>query len=265
MAIEDANVRVIAGRRYVLTRGAAKPVTPERAESKLTGTVADLVYSEFKAEFLPYRDYRRGTGDTDVIPPEWEGMSFASSFSIGGPDMEMMGLLAKWLKDGGRLVVPANGGNHPDVDGIFLAIQKRSEEDEKERAEQTYSLINGVHASNDYPCWVEASMPRPEIVEGRPVGGLCIMFDLYSGGVISASPEVPDMSSRFYADVSDRPITYGYGDGAIRTRLKWGYDIYVHASKPTARAKYPSLPKDGTVKRGFSMLQGTVSRLLNEL
>lgn len=258
MAIMDAETRIIGNRRYALTQGVKSP-SPVRKDSRLAGTVHDLVYSEYKSEQLPDYGYRRGEGETDVIPGEWNGTTFASHFTLGGPDMEMMGAFIPLLKTGTRIVVPVDD-KQPDVEAIFGHIRQVAASTEESKSENEYGRIDDMAMSRKFPSYLVASMLP---VSKQQQDTFCVFFDLYTGGVISSSQYIPDMSSSFCAQKADKPILYGYGDMATKSAMRWTYTVYAHASPSSDSAKYPTLPKDGTVKKEYITLQKTLTRLLN--
>lgn len=229
---------------------------------------AQVTYAEFKSDFVPLSDYRRGTSDSDVIPSEWDGVSFDAEFGIGGPDMDTMRELIGALNDNARIVLLGDverltcDGDISEQDRHLIGyeIEQRTSKSDADRGIVTYGIKDGIPVAMGFVPYVELSMPTPSVTGDDK--GIDVYADYYDGGIMSGSQYVPSMSVRFGVHKvrvsSDERKTE-------RAYVQWTYSVYVHSARAQEAARYVTLPKDATLKTGYLALQNGVLRSLDAI
>lgn len=235
--------------RILVVRNSVPKLRAYTRNRRFAYTASTITLPELIQGMLPDRKYRRGNGTGDVIPEEWDGVTFDTCFGLGGNDMQFMRDAILVMGTGTTVIVPS------DADAVSAA---------RKYAASVISVPVSHRASEmDYPKESNGTRVTHDGVSpfliatiDIPTGKSSVMLhgDYYDDGVLSHSWLVPSVSFELVVGAPSQHLcgiatNHPLGSVTQASGQQWEYMMHCHVGRGKVNARYINMPTN-TVLRG---------------
>lgn len=253
----DANGRILVVRKDIPK---LRAYTRNR---RFAYTANTITLPELTTGMLPDRQYRRGDRTGDVIPDEWDGVTFDASFGLGGSDMPFMRDAILVMGAGTTVIVPSDTSTMPMAKRYAASVMSTPVSRRADTMDYQESADGTRVTHDDMSPFLVASI---EIPAGR--SSIMLHGDYYDDGVLSHSWLVPSVSfelvigtppQRLCGIATNHPIGYESQPAG----RQWEYMMHCHVGRGKAGARYINMPTNTILRGATGAFKDNVLKLVD--
>ena len=220
-----------------------------------------VTFQELIAEQFPDMDYRRGDDVMRApIPSAWDGVTFDSTFGLGGSDMPMMKNMIRLFADGMIAAIPKDA----DADTCDLTSRyARSilEATPSKRASDTdYTEDKDDRITHDDVAapFILAHMDIP-----ADKAGIIMHGDYYDDGILSHAWLVPSMSFDLSVGAPSPSLIGIASHKDMPPQQRWEYAVHCHVGRQRPTSKYVMAPSNAIMRQVCASFKDNVMRFVD--